>query len=211
LIEALWIGGGTSTGKTSIARTLARRYGLASYHVDEHELEHARRRDPDRHPAMEAWNARTLDETWLKLPVADLVEATLAYSRERIELIAEDLRSLAARGRVVAEGFQLTPEVVAPLIGTPRQAIWLLPTPRFRRETLLAKPEAWATPNRTADPDRAQTHRIERDGLLVERIREQALERGLRVIDIDGTETVEEVCAAVEKHLEPYLQKPPGP
>jgi hypothetical protein len=206
LIEALWIGGGTSAGKTSIARTLARRYGLTSYHVDEQELEHARRRDPDRHPAMEAWNARTLDETWVEMPVEDLVEATLAYNRERIELIAEDLRTISARGAVVAEGFQLTPEVVAPLIGNPRQAVWLLPTPRFRRQILLTKPQAWATPKQTSNPRRAQTHRIERDGLLVERVREQALERGLRVIDVDGTDTVDEVRAAVVKHFEPYLQ-----
>jgi hypothetical protein len=155
---------------------------------------------------MEAWNARTLDETWVELPVADLVEATLAYSRERIELITEDLRALSAEGGVVAEGFQLTPEVVQPLIESPRQAVWLLPTPRFRRKTLLRKPHAWATPNRTTDPKRAQAHRIERDRLIAERVREQALVHGLRVIDVDGTQTVDEVGAAVEKHLEPYLR-----
>jgi hypothetical protein len=190
---------------------LARRYGLTVYHVDEHELEHARRRDPDRHPAMEAWNARTLDETWVELPLADLVEATLAYSRERIELIMEDLRALSAGRVVVAEGFQLTPEVVAPLIESARQAVWLLPTPRFRRETLLTTPQAWAMPIPTSDPERAQAHRIERDGLVVERVREQALVRGLRVIDVDGTQTVDDVRAAVEEHFEAYLQKPPGP
>jgi hypothetical protein len=86
---------------------------------------------------MEAWNARTLDETWVELPVWKLVEATLAYSRERIDLIAEDLRAVSARGVVVAEGFQLTPEVVAPLIESPRQAVWLIPTHRFRQEILL--------------------------------------------------------------------------
>ena len=95
----VWIGGGTSAGKTSIARKLALRYRLTSYHVDRHELDHARRRDARRHPAMEAWNARTLDETWVDLPVEELVEATLAYSRERIELIAENVRSLSAAAR----------------------------------------------------------------------------------------------------------------
>jgi hypothetical protein len=124
----VWIGGGTSAGKTSMARELARRYGLTSYHVDQHEHDHARRRDARRHPAMDAWNARTLDETWVDLPVEQLVEATLAYSRERIEFIVEDLRALAAGGEVIAEGFQLTPEVVAPLLESPRQAVWLLPT-----------------------------------------------------------------------------------
>jgi hypothetical protein len=208
-LRVVWIGGGTSTGKTSIARALADPYRLTSYHVDEYEVEHAGRCDARRHPSMAAWNERTLDETWVDLPVEDLVEATLAYSRERIELIADDLETLSARGGVVAEGFQLTPEVVEPLIDGPRQAVWLLPTHRFRRQMLLSKPQAWATPNRTSDPERAQAHRIRRDGLLVERLREQASVRGLRVIEVDGRRPLLEVQTVVEKHLEPYL--PPGP
>jgi hypothetical protein len=201
----LWIGGGTSAGKTSIARALAERHGLSSYHVDEHERAHASRRDPRRHPAMDAWNARTLDETWIDLPVEELVEATLAYSRERIELIAEDLRTLSAAGPVVAEGFQLTPEVLAPLLESPRQAVWLLPTPTFRRETLLSKSQAWAMPNLTRDRRQAQANRIERDRLLVERFREQARGRGFRVIDVEGSRPLPAVEAEVEAHFEPYL------
>jgi hypothetical protein len=205
-LRVVWIGGGTSAGKTSIARALADLYGLTSYHVDEHEREHARRRDPVRHPAMEAWNRRTLDETWLDLTVERLVEATLAYSRERIELIAEDLAELSARRPVVAEGFQLTPEVVAPLIESPREAVWLLPTHRFRQRMLLSRPQAWATPNRSSDPARAHAHRLERDGLVVEHLREQAGSRGLRVLDVDGTQTLDRVQAIVEEHFEPYLR-----
>jgi hypothetical protein len=201
----VWIGGGTSAGKTSIARELARRYGLTSYHVDQHELDHARRRGARRHPAMEAWNRHTLDETWVDLPVEQLVEATLAYSRERIELIAEDLAALSAHATVVAEGFQLTPEAVAPLLESPRQAVWLLPTPSFQRETLLRRPHAWATPNLTRDPERAQANRSERDGLLVGRLREQALAAGLQVIEIDGSRRLTAVEAAVEAHFRPHL------
>jgi hypothetical protein len=201
----VWIGGGTSAGKTSIARELARCFGLTSYHVDQHELAHASRRDARRHPAMEAWNARTLDETWVDLPVEQLVEATLAYSRERIELIAEDVAALSAHTTVVAEGFQLTPEAVAPLLESPRQAVWLLPTSSFRRETLLRGPHAWATPNLTRDPERAQANRSQRDGLLVERFREQALAAGLRVIEVDVSLPLTAVEAAVEAHFRPHL------
>lgn len=205
-MRAVWIGGGTSAGKTSIARAIALRYRLASYHVDEHEADHARRGDPERHPAMHRWNARTVDETWVDLPISILVEETFAYSRERIELIEEDLAALSGRGSVVAEGFQLTPEVVAPLIESPRQAVWLLPAPHFRRQMLLDRPEAWVTPGRTRDPQRAQAHRIERDRLVAQRVREQALARGMRVIDVDGSRTLEDVEADVEEHLEPFLR-----
>jgi hypothetical protein len=201
----VWIGGATSAGKTSIARELARRYGLTSYHVDQHELDHARRRDARRHPAMEAWNRRTLDETWVDLPVEQLVEATLAYSRERIELIAEDLAALSAHATVVAEGFQLTPEAVAPLLESPRQAVWLLPSPSFQRERLLRGRHAWATPNLTRDPKRAQASRSDRDALLVERFRDQALAAGMQVIEVDASRPLTAVEAAVEAHFRPHL------
>jgi hypothetical protein len=108
----VWIGGGTSAGKTSIARGLARRYGLTSYHVDQHELDHARRRVARRHPAMEAC---------------------------------------------------------------------------------------------THDPTRSQAHRIERDTLLVERVREQALARGLAMIDVDGSRPLAGIEVRVASHLAPYL------
>jgi hypothetical protein len=154
---------------------------------------------------MEAWNRRTLDETWVDLPVEELLEATLAYSRERIELIAEDLAALSRGATVVAEGFQLTPEAVAPLLESPRQAVWLLPTPDFRRKTLMGRPHAWTTPERTRDPKRAQANRIERDGLLVERFREQAAGRGLHVVYVDGSRPLSAVEEAVEAHFEPHL------
>lgn len=154
---------------------------------------------------MEAWNARSLDETWVDLPVEELVEATLAYSRERIELIAEDLAALAAHETVVAEGFQLTPEAVAPLLESPRPAVWLLPTPSFQRETLLRRPHAWATPNLTRAPKRAQASRSERDALLVERFRDQALAAGVQVIEVDVSRPFTAVEAAVETHVMPHL------
>jgi hypothetical protein len=113
--------------------------------------------------------------------------------------------SLPAGGDVVAEGFQLTPEVVAPLLESPRQAVWLLPTPSFCSEQLLNTSQAWATPNLTRNPPRAQANRIERDTLLVERVREQALARGLYVIDVAGSRPLAEIEAHVVSHLRPYL------
>jgi thymidylate kinase len=47
---------------------------------------------------------------------------------------------------------------------------------------------------------------MERDRLVAERVHEQALARGMRVIDVDGSRTLEDVEADVEEHLEPYLR-----
>ena len=51
LAGVLWIGGGTGSGKSSIAITLAEAYGLERYNYDWHDArDHADRTRPDRHP-----------------------------------------------------------------------------------------------------------------------------------------------------------------
>jgi hypothetical protein len=47
---------------------------------------------------------------------------------------------------------------------------------------------------------------MERDHLVAERVREQALARGMRVLDVDGSRTLDDVEVDVEEHLEPYLR-----
>jgi hypothetical protein len=44
---------------------------------------------------------------------------------------------------------------------------------------------------------------MERDHLVAERVREQALARGMRVLDVDGSRTLDDVEGDVEEHLEP--------
>jgi chloramphenicol 3-O-phosphotransferase len=205
LERVVWIGGSTASGKSSIADYLADRFGLAAYHVDRRDREHEARRDPSRHPAIEAWASRTLDETWVDLPVPELVEATLAFSRERFELVLDDLAELARGGAVVAEGFQLLPELVAPLLGCPRQGVWLVSTDRFRLEALQRRGTAWQLPKQTSNPARALQNRLDRDEAIAERVRAEAQSRGLKVIEV-SRQPLSVVATEVETHLFPAIK-----
>jgi 2-phosphoglycerate kinase len=205
LEKVVWIGGSTGSGKSSIADYLADRFGLAAYHVDAFDREHEARRDPARHPATEAWAARSLDETWVDLPVAELVEATLGFSRERFELVLEDLAALVERGGVVAEGFQLLPELVAPLLDGPRQAVWLVSTDRFRLEALQRRGTAWQMPKQTRSPARALQNRLDRDEELAARVRAEARSRGLKVVEV-GRRPLPVIATEVETHLFPAIK-----
>jgi 2-phosphoglycerate kinase len=206
LERVIWIGGSTGSGKSSIADYLAERFGLAAYHVDQFDREHQERRDPARHPAMDAWAARTLDETWVELPVPELVEATLGFARERFELVLEDLAARAASGGVIAEGFQLLPELVAPLLGGPRQAVWLVSNDRFRLEALQRRGTAWQMPKQTSNPARALQNRLDRDEALADRIGAEARTRGLKVVDVDGRRPLPVIATEVETHLFPAIK-----
>ncbi|MGH3103589.1 MAG: hypothetical protein ACRDN6_05775 [Gaiellaceae bacterium] len=51
LKHALWIGGAPGSGKTRIAKRIARRHGLRWYNADAHTWEHRDRAIRDRHAA----------------------------------------------------------------------------------------------------------------------------------------------------------------
>jgi hypothetical protein len=199
LRRVLWIGGGTGGGKSSTAIALAEKHGLERYSYDWHDSrDHTERTRADRHPNRAAFLAMSMDERWVTRSPEQMVDETLASFRERFEMVLDDLAALDA-DRVIADGFGLLPELVAPVIADPRQAIFLLPTPPFREWALAQR--GWVTIEGTSDPARARANRLVRDGLLTDHVRRSAATLGLRVIEIDGSRSLNDVIASAEEHL----------
>ena len=203
LDRVLWIGGGTGGGKSSIAITVAEKHGLERYNYDWHDSRgHSDRTRADRHPKRAAFLAMSMDERWVTRSAAQMAKMEVIEFRERFEMVLEDLAALSA-DRVVADGFGLLPELVGPLLADRRQAIFLLPTPAFREWSLAQR--GWVTIEGTGDPDRARANKLARDALLTEHVRRSATARGLTIIDVDGTRSLADITANVERHFEPLL------
>ena len=54
----------------------------------------------------------------------------------RFPLVLLDLLALPNDKLIIAEGFGLTPQLIAPLLSTPRQAIFFIPTEEFKWASL---------------------------------------------------------------------------
>ena len=65
------------------------------------------------------------------------------------------------------------------------QAIWLIPTPDFRRAALDSRGSTFDIPSRTSDPERALQNLLERDRLFTEDVAREAGACGLPVIHVD--------------------------
>lgn len=176
-----WVGGGSGAGKTTLVRAVAGLLDLRVYHVDAHGHEHVRRAADGPFPRMRAFNAMTYDDRWLRAPEV-LAEEFLALSAERMPLVVEDLDALGPGATVLAEGPQLLPDLVAPLLGSPDAALWMLPTERFGRRGVTARAEAMPS-TREAE---AVENRHRRDVLVTAALRDRADELGLRSVVVDG-------------------------
>lgn len=210
LARVYWVGGAPDSGKTTVAAELARRYGTVRYEYDRADLRHHRRLAADL-PAYRAFLDATAEERWLGPAPRDLADRALASFTDRFPLVLDDLAVAEwVPGRpVIAEGFGLTPALVAPLLASPQQAVWLVPTAEFRAASWdrRAKP---ASARETSDPARAAANLLARDRLLDDEVRRQAAGRGFAVLEIDGSLTPGEVADRVQAHFAAHLAPPPG-
>ena len=218
LAHVLWIGGPPDAGKTTVAQLLADKHGLQVYHFDRREPDHLRRADPARHPALHALatDLRELGEHawqesyWVRRPVAEQARGAIASWSERVGLAVEDLLAMPADRPIVAEGPGFFPEAILPLLASPRQAIWLVPSAAFKRASHARRGKsAWRAG--LSDPERAYRNHVERDLLLAEHYRRQARALGVPLIEVDGSRPVEEVAAEIEAHFASQLPATASP
>ena len=206
LSSVLWLGGPPDCGKTSIARELSLNYGLSVYHFDRHEPAHFGRADPVHHPALYAAHPERMstEERWLGSTPAQMARATVQSWTERFGMAIDDVLALSRTSSIIAEGPGFFPDCVAPVLAEYTKALWLVPTPAFKRESAIRRDKPgsrWET----TDPERAQQNLIERDLIMGEHIHRTATELGLTVYVVDGTVGIDEMCERVARYFRTWL------
>jgi 2-phosphoglycerate kinase len=183
LQHVYWIGGGSGAGKSTIARRIAAQHGLHVYSTDEVMPDHASRSTPEDAPYLSRFKTMDMDERWVNRSPVIMLETFHWFRGEGFGLIVEDLLRLLADTGVIAEGFRLLPYLVKPLLAEPGHAVWLLPTPEFRRAAFDRR--GWEIPRKTSDPELAQRNLLERDRIFTDRLVDETKRLELPVIKID--------------------------
>ena len=197
LSHALWIGGGQASGKSTVARALARRFDLQLYVVDHRTWVH----EP-RMPSTEL-ASRSMDERWLEPSPQRMLDWFVPHSRHRFRLVLEDLAALPDSPLAVVEGPQLLPTSVAAVLRSPDQALFLLLHPDEQRARLLARP---GIPG-TSDPVQARVNATERDLMITQLIERDARELRLRAVEVDRP--LDEMVELAAEHFRPAIERGP--
>lgn len=184
LRNVYWVGGGSGAGKSTIARRLAKRYGLKLYATDEKIREHGFRTPPAERPFSCAFAEMDMDERWVNRSPEEMLDTFHFFRGECFERIVEDLQE-ATEAPIIAEGFRLLPYLVKPLLSEVNQGVWLLPTPEFRRAAFESRGELRTIAGRTSNPERALQNLLARDALFTAHLREEIGRIGLLSIEVD--------------------------
>ena len=199
--HVFWLGGAPCASKSAVATALVEGYGHNLYRCEEHFPRHVQEADPREHPNLYRLAERSGDEKVTRT-VEDQVAAQIAVYREQFSHIAEDLRAYPHDPPLLVEGAALLPEIVVNLIPAEHYALFLVPTPAFRREQdrqRMWKDEILA-PGR--DREQAWADRMAQDEEFAHWVAATARHRGLSVLEVDGSRTLAENVARAARHFD---------
>ena len=201
--QVLWIGGAPDAGKSTVAAILAEHHDLVLYNCDRADEAHHRRLAQIM-PEYDEFLSASLDERWVQPTPEQLFARAVRSFAARFPLLTEDLCELGRAKTILVEGFSVTPGLVEPLLLSPRQAIWLIPTAQFKKASVERRNKP-SFRFATGDPERVRSNLLARDALLCAYIREQAESRNLTVLEVDGSSTTEELATLIASHFAPWL------
>ena len=197
LSHVLWIGGAQASGKSTVAKALARRFDLQLYNVDRRTWVHETRM-----PASE-FRLLSLDERWVDPAPEQMLDWFVTTSRHRFRLVLEDLRGLPDTPLAIVEGPQLFPTSVSAVLGAADQALFLIPDPAEQEARLLARGPILGT----SDGARARANATARDLMISARFAREA--RELRLTALPAGRPLDEVVELAAEHFRPAIERGP--
>lgn len=201
--HVLWIGGPAGSGKTTVARRIARRRGLRWYNADAHTWEHRDRAIREGHAGAIRWEAMSPYERHVDTTPAEMMEVSIDF--DRWPMIADDVRRLPSP-LVVAEGSTVSPELVATGIADTSRSVWLAPTTEFQRARFE---ERHGSPPDDPHTRRARENLLGYSRLIAAEIERLASERGANVLAVDASQRIDDTVAAVEQLFASALAEGP--
>lgn len=195
--QIYWIGGSACAGKSTLAGRLAEKYNMTLYACDEHYEDHLQRITGKAQSAMYRVSQMSMNEVFFTRDVSEQLDVYTGCLREDFNYVLSDLEC-SGDGPIVVEGNQLLPALVAPLLKPMDKAIWVIPAEPFQREQYSKREWIQGILQATENPEVSFNNWMKRDALFAARIRSEAGERKLKVLEADGSRTLEENFAELE-------------
>lgn len=198
LRHVYWIAGASAAGKSTIASRIARERGLHLYATDDVMADHARRSTPEDCTLLHRFMSMEMDDRWVNRSPKTMLETFHWFQGEAFSLIVEDLLRLPRNTPIIVEGFRPLPGLLKPLLSQPTNAVWLLPTPKFRQAVVDRRGgTSWGFLARTSDPERALHNLLKRDQMFTDLLRQETTRLQLPTIEVDSSIDEVELTARV--------------
>ncbi|MEK3795932.1 hypothetical protein MKX42_29705 [Paenibacillus sp. FSL R7-0204] len=189
--EIYWIGGSACAGKSTLAKRFAEENGFALYACDEHSGKHLQHITEEAQPTMHRVSRMAMNEVFFTRKIAEQLNTYIEYLREDFLYVLSDVVG-GGSDPVVVEGNQLLPDLVEPLLKRKERAIWLIPSEQFQRSQYSRREWIHGILQATENPERSFENWMRRDALFADKVKREAKDRKLKVLEVDGSQTLEQ-------------------
>jgi len=189
--QAYILGGSPCSGKSTIAERLSNTFKIPYYKVDDHERDHSKRSDPNRHPIMHNYQKMSWNEIWMR-SVSFQVKEEFEYYRERFEMVVQDLGKYDPNKPILLEGAAYLPELLEENHANSKRVIFLVPTKEFQLQHYSQRPWIKHILQECEDQEKAFENWMMRDHLFGKEILQQAKQRNYKTIVVDGKRDLDE-------------------
>lgn len=203
LAHILWIGGATDSGKSTVARNLAQRYGISVYHYDKDDAKQSEKL-ANTIPQVRQFLEASMDDRWIHPTPEMMFDHLLIVFPHRFRLVIESLLEMPNDKPMVVEGFGLLPELLHPMLSDGHQAIWFVPTGKFKWESMLRRNKP-SFASSVSDPEKARMNVFARDMMLADYYRKQVPSYGYTLYEIDGSLSADEMTNLADAHFARHL------
>ncbi|OKP84836.1 hypothetical protein A3844_18810 [Paenibacillus helianthi] len=192
-----WIGGSSCAGKSTLAKMYAEKYELELYSCDEYFDRHLQDVATSEYPAMHKVSTMSPNEAFYTREVQEQLSVYIQVFIEDFSFVIKDLAKRKDKP-VVVEGNQLLPSLVSAHLNEHHKAIWIIPTEQFQREQYSKREWIQGILQNTENPAVAFNKWMFRDALFSEFVQKSAFELQLNVLEVDGSNTLQENFRLIE-------------
>lgn len=200
LEQVFWVSGTACSGKTTVGRVLAERYGLQFYNADENYGAHRELASPEFQPSMcrEFPSLRS----WFCQPLHEYVQSLEGNLREALDMVMLDAVILSRNGPLIVEG-SFHPAWLGNVVPPSRYA-FLFAAPDLIRRDFFArkdKQDVYAALNTLPDADAVVAHVLDVVTHSARSWTEGARAQGAAMFERTDEIDVEERVSQIARHF----------
>lgn len=194
------LGGSPCSGKSTITERLSQVFDLAYYKVDDHEMRHLQKANPQEHSTMAAYAHMNWDEIWSRSVAVQVVDE-FNYYTERFPMILEDLLAYKSKNTLIMEGAAFLPSLIHAGDVKPHQVLFMVPTKAFQIEHYSKRPWIDQFLNECTNPQQSFANWMERDHLFGQEIIRQAQRYNYQYVIVNGSLSEDALYTKVKNHF----------
>lgn len=190
------IGGSPCSGKSTVAKAIADKFGCYYFKVDDFLDEYIAAGAASGKPVCAKLMSMTPEQIWMRDPNIQCLEEIQFY-HETFDFVMQAINGIPNENGIIAEGAAFLPELMFHSDRKFQHYVSLTPTPEFQIHHYKQRPFIKDVLKGCSDEKTAFKNWMDRDLLFAEAVRKQSNELGFTTIVNDGTVTVEDLVNMV--------------